>query len=248
VSARAAFRELVLRTARRLGFEIVRTAPPPAAYTRNFLYVFATYAPWFEPDFQRRYAAVRGRTLVTEDRCYTLVTLARYAASLRADFAECGVYRGGTAYLLADALHDLGAGDTPLHLFDTFSGMPDTALPERDWHKPGDLADTSAGEVAAFLAGFPSVTMHPGFIPTTFEAVRDRRFAFVHVDVDLYPSTHDCCVFFYERLVPGGILVCDDYGFADFQRAAKRAVDEFFAAKPEAPLSLHTGQCLVIKR
>ncbi len=157
------------------------------------------------------------------------------------------MYRGGTAYLLASMLGESARPDTALHLFDTFSGMPDTAVPERDWHKPGDLADTSAAEVGSFLAGFPRVALHPGVIPSTFDAVRDRRFAFVHVDVDLYPSTWDCCAFFYERLVRGGILVCDDYGFADFERAAKRAVDTFFADKPEAPLALHTGQCLVIK-
>jgi O-methyltransferase len=240
-------RRLANTVARHLGLEVIRATPDAGTYTRNYPYTFPTYAPWFEPAFQRVYAPVRGRTLVTEDRCYTLLRLGRYAASLQADFAECGVYRGGTAYLLAAMLRETGHPDTPLHLFDTFSGMPDTAVPKRDWHKPGDLADTSAKEVGEFLSSYANVTLHPGFIPRTFEQVRDRRFAFAHVDVDLYPSTYDCCAFFYERLVPGGILVCDDYGFAHFERAAKKAVDTFFAGKPEAPLALHTGQCVVVK-
>ena len=245
---RAALAEGVRRAARGMGFEIVRAAPDRRVYTRNYPYTFTTYAPWFEAEFLARYDAVRGRTLVTEDRCYTLETLGRYAATLDGAFAECGTYRGGTAYLVAAMLRDAGHGNRPFHLFDTFRGMPDTAVPERDWHKPGDLADTSPDEVARFLGSFPNVQLHPGTIPETFAAVRDGRFAFVHVDVDLYPSTYDCCAFFYDRLVPGGVLVCDDYGFADFRMAAKKAVDDFFARRPEVPLALHTGQCLIIKR
>jgi len=245
---RAALGAGVRRAARALGFEIVRAAGDPTVYTRNYPYTFPTYAPWFEPAFLARYEPVRGRTLVTEDRCYTLEALGRHAAALDGAFAECGTYRGGTAYLLAAMLRDAGAGDRPLHLFDTFAGFPDSAVFERDSLRPGEWSDTSVREVASLLAPFPNVRIHPGEIPGTFAHVRDERFAFVHVDVDLYPSTRDCCAFFYERLVSGGVLVCDDYGFADFRLAAKAAVDEFFAGKPEVPLALHTGQCLVIKR
>lgn len=245
-----ALRDLLKRLFRALGYEIAAASPDdgPGTYVRNYPFVYPTYAPWFEADFQERYRSVRYRTLVTEDRCYTLVTLGRYASSLGGAFAECGAYRGGTAYLLAKMLREAEHADTPLHIFDTFSGMPETAVPERDSLRPGDFSDTSVTEVRDFLAEFPNVHLHPGFIPTTFASVRGTRFAFVHVDVDLYPSTLDCCAFFYEHLVQGGILLCDDYGFPDFERAARRAVDEFFAAKPEVALALHTGQCLVIKR
>ena len=43
-----------------------------------------------------------------------------------------------------------------------------------------------------------------------------------------------------------GFLVFDDYGFPSCA-GARRAVDEFFANKPEVPLCLPTGQCLVVK-
>jgi len=72
-----------------------------------------------------------------------------------------------------------------------------------------------------------------------------RRFAFVHVDV--YASTLDCCRFFHPRVMRGGAILFDDDGFPPFKDAEKRAVDEFFADRPESPLSLPTGQCLVLK-
>ena len=52
--------------------------------------------------------------------------------------------------------------------------------------------------------------------------------------------------FFYPRLNPGGIMICDDYGSAHCP-GAKRATDEFFADKPERVISLPTGQSMVIK-
>jgi O-methyltransferase len=48
-------------------------------------------------------------------------------------------------------------------------------------------------------------------------------------------------------MVPGGIIVYDDYGFHSCT-GAKIAVDEFYTGKEERPIYLPTGQCIVIKR
>lgn len=94
---------------------------------------------------------------------------------------------------------------------------------------------------------FPRLVFHPGIIPETFEAVKNRKFAFVHIGVDLYQTTKDCCGFFYDRMPSGGVMIIDDYGFAPFKHSAKQAVDEFFSDKPETTIYLRTGQCVVIK-
>jgi len=41
-------------------------------------------------------------------------------------------------------------------------------------------------------------------------------------------------------------LVFDDYGFPSCA-GGKRAIDEFFAGKPEVPIVLPTGQAIVVK-
>ncbi|HEX3704868.1 MAG TPA: TylF/MycF/NovP-related O-methyltransferase, partial [Vicinamibacterales bacterium] len=48
----------------------------------------------------------------------------------------------------------------------------------------------------------------------------------LHIDVDLYEPTRDSIAFLYERMNPGGIVVCDDYGFMTCPGATK-AIDEF---------------------
>ena len=105
----------------------------------------------------------------------------------------------------------------------------------------GDFADTSLESVKEYLCNFSNIDFHPGNIPDTFKRVSDKQFSFVHIDVDLYPTTLDCSIFFYPRMTKGGICVCNDYGFFGYKKAAKAAIAEFFENKSGTLISLHTG-------
>jgi len=185
--------------------------------------------------------------MVTEDRCYILYRLSQHCSHLEGDFAECGVYKGGTAYIIAYALKRRSVQHKPLHLFDTFAGLPPMVDDDPSGLKPGQFGDVSIEDVKDYLQSFPFVFFHAGVIPEAFGEVTERRFAFVHVDVDLYQTAKDCCLFFYDRMASGSMLVFDNYGFQPYRAAEKRAVDEFFNDKPESVISLPTGQCIVIK-
>jgi O-methyltransferase len=216
-------------------------------YTPHYPYTYSTYSPWFEGPFRKIYDKIKDRSLVSEDRCYILHRLCLHCLHFDGHFCECGVYKGSTAFLIARVIKEHPTKKHNLHLFDTFTGMPDTAIKERDSHSKGDAGDTSLEDVKEFLKEFTFIEFHPGFIPDTFKEIVNRRFCFVHIDVDIYQSTIDCYRFFYDRMVRGGILLCDDYGFPAYRKAAKAAVDQFFSGKPEVPIVLPTGQCLVIK-
>lgn len=179
------------------------------------------------------------------DRHYVLNQFARLAMQLPGDFAECGVYRGGSGFLLARALAAAPA-ERRLHLFDSFAGLSTPGAADGNyWHR-GDMAVT-LDEVRKQLADvLPRIEFHPGWIPDRFPDVADRHFALVHLDVDLQQPTADALSFFYERLVDRGILICDDYGF-DTCPGARAAMDNFFAGKPEPVLHLPTGQGVVIR-
>jgi len=200
------------------------------------------YSPWLDPaGFAREYESIRAFTLVDATRCWVLFSLARQALHLPGEFWECGVYRGGTARLLALVLsQDLRT----LRLFDTFEGMPPTS-PNRDWHRAGDFSDTSSQSVSNLVA-YANAVYHKGRIPETFRNLDAMEIALAHVDVDLYQSVLDCCSFIYPRLLSGGSLVFDDYGWPTCA-GAKAAVDEFFRDKPEVPLVLPTGQAIVTR-
>jgi O-methyltransferase len=188
--------------------------------------------------FKKALARASGRLLLDPTSCFMLHQHALKAASLPGDCAEVGVYKGGTALILASAL--AGTGKT-VHLFDTFGGLPHPESVDR--HHAGDFGDATLASVRELLKD-QRVEFHPGLFPGTAEGVRAKEFCLVHVDADLYRSTLDACEFFYPRLAPGGLLVIDDYGVPTCPGVMK-AVDEFFTGRPERPMYLPSGQCVV---
>ena len=181
-------------------------------------------------------------TLVDRVRCFMLYQFAQQASRLEGEFAEIGVYKGGTAKLMAKTIEATGK---VIHLFDTFEGMPETD-PDKDHHLKGDFDDTSLAQVKKSLDGCGNVRFYPGYFPATAGPIKDLSFSLAHIDVDIYQSVRDCCDFFYPRMTRGGLMVFDDYGFESCP-GAKAAVDEFFHDKPERPCYNITGQCLVTK-
>ncbi|HXW77817.1 MAG TPA: TylF/MycF/NovP-related O-methyltransferase, partial [Candidatus Eremiobacteraceae bacterium] len=202
-----------------------------------------SFQPWRSREWREKLHDGDPRSLVSLERKYVLVTLLSQALGRAAgDVAECGVYKGGTARIIAERLEGTGRR---LELFDTFAGMPETN-PKEDLHRAGDFGDTTLESVRAYLAGFSDVDFYAGLIPSSLHAVAGRTFCFVHVDLDLYDAIAAATAFFYPRVTAGGVFVYDDYGAGDCP-GARKAVDEFFAGRPEVPLVLGTGQCIVVK-
>lgn len=190
--------------------------------------------------FLSLYDEIKERTVVSKDRCFMLYQLAGYANSKEGEIAEVGVYKGGTGKLIAKA-----CPNKKVHLFDTFSGMPQTDS-NVDHHKEGDFSDTSLEAVKDFLKGLNNIEFHPGFFPATADAVKDRLFSLVYVDVDIYQSVKDCLEFFYSRMATGGVMIFDDYEWKACL-GVKRAIDEFLIGKREVPVVTARYQCVLIK-
>lgn len=194
----------------------------------------------YDKDFSKIYKSIANRRGNHITRCFMLFQYLRQTENLDGEIAEVGVFWGKTGKLLALST------SKHVHLFDTFEGMPQHD-PDKDpprWKKgylKSDLVD-----VKTFLSDCNNVTIYPGFFPDTSNPIRDKKFSFVHIDVDIYQSVKDCSEFFYPRMVRSGILVYDDPGFISC-KGAKIAVDEFYADKPEKPIYILTGQAIVIK-
>jgi O-methyltransferase len=193
--------------------------------------------------FARLLRTIQRHSVVSQDRLQILHQFARQSLPLAGEMAEVGVYRGGTALLLAELAGDAGK---QIHLFDTFSGLPPVD-PTIDVHRPGDFSDTGIEQVQKLLRPYSRVYLHAGYFPASVPATLDAAtFCFVHIDVDIHRSALDCCEFFHPRLTPGGIMVFDDYGFSSCP-GIRKAVDTFFLKRSETPIYLPTGQAVYIK-
>ncbi|OIQ50044.1 Demethyldecarbamoylnovobiocin O-methyltransferase [Pseudodesulfovibrio hydrargyri] len=224
---------------------------PDSDSYRPYVNPWTTYLPWVGQEavfsVHRELRDKGASSLVGSDRMWTLRTLLEQTASLDGEVWELGVYKGGTALFMKNELLRLHASDPVpcLRLFDTFSGMPDVDEGV-DWHKAGDFDDTSLNAVRSVVGENDFIHYHPGFIPETLKGLESSAIALAHVDVDIHQSVLDSCAFVYPRLVPGGFMVFDDYGIHTCP-GARKAVDTFFADKPESPLVLTTGQAVVFK-
>jgi hypothetical protein len=138
-------------------------------------------------------------------------------------------------------LRRLGATDRELFLFDTFAGM--TQASEEDVNAAGvraadALADAAADSDLKAAAGiddvreamdsvdYPRDRIHlvEGPVENTVPAAAPEQIALLRLDTDWYASTKHELEHLYPRLVAGGVLILDDYGY---WRGARRAIDEY---------------------
>jgi len=187
------------------------------------------------------------RTTFRQDRLYTLWQGLRQVMDYKGDVAEVGVFQGGSAKFLATILKTNNKEDVTVHLFDTFEGMPDNLI-KLDQRNKGGFGQTSLKLVKEYLSGFKNVKFYKGMVEEQSRFIKDNVFSFVHLDVDIYNSFKFCLDFFHERLLKGGIIVLDDYGFTTCL-GAKLAIDEFLDAHKREYYFFHldTGQGILVK-
>ncbi len=160
--------------------------------------------------------------------------------------AEFGCFRGHTAIQIAQTMRNLG-DRSEFYLFDSFQGFPESDLREDAFWKKGDLA-SNYDEVKRRFEPFENVKLIKGFFKETLSEYDHLRFKFAHVDADLYSSIKDVNGMLLDRIVPGGIIVYDDYGFSNCV-GAKNAIDESMNDRDDfTTLYVPTGQFLSIKR
>jgi len=154
---------------------------------------------------------------------------------------ECGTHHGATLLGMAHVLGSRGIR-TRIYGLDSFEGFPEPAaedaLDDGTMHPlvyQGALNEASLTELTGRLERMgltDQVTLIKGFFDDTLPALAAERFSVVHLDCDLYDSYLSCLEFVYPRMLPGAYIVCDDY-LSPAYVGATRAVDEFFAGRPE---------------
>lgn len=174
---------------------------------------------------------------------HLIYTMVRKTEKIPGEIAEVGVYKGGSTKIICEATQK------PVHIFDTFEGLPDLSKHDNQeqFHK-GDFS-ASLESVKNYLKEYSNISFYKGFFPSTSEPVKDKVFSFVHFDVDIYESTLECLKFFYPRMSRGGVIISHDYPCS---KGVVKAFDEFFADKPEIIIEPFgngqgTGQCMVVK-
>lgn len=179
------------------------------------------------------------------DRIALVVSFLQGSLCVPGDVAEFGVYMGHTAAAMDRALAQANSGKK-LYLFDSFSGMPKVTHPLDGAWKEGDLA-SPVEVVRQLFDGSERVNILPGYFNDILPHHSDLRFAFCHVDCDLYTSVKECIEYILPRLSVGGVIVFDDYGFRETP-GAKAAIEEHFGQTCPNFVPLPTAQAVYFGR
>jgi len=206
--------------------------------------------PVIAAEFEGIYRKCRDFSATSLERMYGLYQGVRYVlnSGIPGDFVECGVGRGGSSMAMALTLLEARAVDRTIYLYDTFEGMtaPTSVDVATDsgrsanalWpstRRPGGSRwDYSPiEEVRRNLAGtgYPDDKLRfvKGPVEQTIPGTVPEKIALLRLDTDWYESTRHELHHLYPLLEPAGVLIVDDYGH---WAGARRAVDEYFAARP----------------
>jgi O-methyltransferase len=172
---------------------------------------------------------------------------------------EVGSWRGGSGAVLARAARPRPAAGTSdetadhpaprVYLADTFAGVVKAG--ERDsYYQGGEHNNTSPELVRGFLDGLDLkwVELLVGIFPDdTGPALEHEHFSLCHIDVDVYQSARETFDWVWPRMLPGGVVVFDDYGFYGCE-GVTACVDEIMLAFPSTPVIPNlSGQAIIVK-
>ena len=199
----------------------------------------------FDKEIVDTYQRVKQYTMTTPERIASLCTAVNYLVKnkIEGDFVECGVWRGGSTMAAIDTLIKSGDKSREIYLYDTYEGMSEPT--EYDKVFTGTAADelmnTSSREDATSVwcysaleevqhnvgsLKYPSDSIHyvKGKVEDTIPQTIPKKIALLRLDTDWYESTAHELKYLYPLLVPGGVIIIDDYGHWE---GARKAVDEY---------------------
>jgi predicted O-methyltransferase YrrM len=183
-----------------------------------------------------------------------IMQAARTARDLPGKYVEIGTFEGRSAQVLLNYLRKADITKDCFFL-DTFAGITfETAATSADAQWFGSHSDSSRNSlksVSDFLSSFGSFRLIACDIIKDPLPPEIDRIAFCNIDVDIYEAYIHALRKVDERLVPGGVIICEDFGHAPYVLGAKLAIDDFMAGDARGKYNtfyVNSGQMLLIKR
>lgn len=186
-----------------------------------------------------------------EFRAYVCCWAAEYASRLEGDFVECGVGKGLLSRTLIHYI-DFEKSSKKLYLFDTFEGIPlDHASDSTEHRNMATLNESHFNQnyldaAQRTFADYDNVIVIAGRVPESLDVGLDKL-AYISIDMNNAFAESEAIRYLWDKLVPGGIIILDDYAYGPEFIAQKRVMDKFAASKGFAILTLPTGQGMIVK-
>lgn len=225
-------------------------------YSHDLLYTYHNADFLKDPRFMKAYKLGKStdkdqllKNYDIEWRIHVLCWAAAHAAQLEGDFVDCGVHTGICARAVMDYI-DFPKTKKKYYLLDTFEGLDPKYSTEKELERNKHMGYEHRGdiyeEVKNTFKDF-NVDIIKGTVPDTLDRVKAKKIAYLSVDMNCVQPEYDTLHFFWDRMVSGGMIILDDYGYANSTNDQRAAHDKFAREKGVEILSLPTCQGLIIK-
>jgi hypothetical protein len=180
-------------------------------------------------------------------RAYVLCWSASQAKNLEGDFVECGVNTGMFSKMIIN-FTQFEKSKKDYYLLDTFNGMSEKYSSPEEIQRSVDMgySDDIYEEVKETFKGLDYVKIIKGAVPETLPLVLSEKISFLSIDMNCALPEKEALEFFWDKIVKGGIILIDDYGFPGHDDQ-KKLHDNFAKEKGILILPLPTGQGMIIK-
>jgi hypothetical protein len=198
--------------------------------------------PRFKEAYGRAWDGIEARGLgnrhdyrAAEWKCHTACWAAETAKRLDGDFVECGVGFGITSGTMLNYtetptfwLIDAWGSDVPLDAGETYHRY------------------ATADDARHLFATFPQARVVHGIVPAILSTLPIERVAYLHIDMNSWQADLAALEYLWPRLVPGGLVIIDDFGFGGFERT-KAAIEGFAMRNGTAVLYSPVGPGIMVK-
>ncbi len=181
-------------------------------------------------------------------RVYVVCALADMVKHLPGDFVECGVNTGAYSRAVIDYINFNSLQKT-FFLLDTYQGLVREQITKDEYNAGvGEYLNTYQDvyeQVVKTFAPFNTRVIR-GAVPGTLAQCTAESVCYLSIDMNVVEPEIAAAQFFWDKLVPGGVMILDDYGFPA-HLAQKKAFDSFAAEKGVSILYIPTGQAIIFK-
>jgi hypothetical protein len=169
--------------------------------------------------------------------------------TLDGDLAECGVHTGLLSMTICSYL-DFKNSSKKFFLFDTFNGIPIDRLRQEEVALSLQYNEHIYFDCYSIaeknFADYPNARLIRGPLPDTLKDAPLDKLAYLSMDLNNASSEQVVIEQLWDRLVPGAIVLIDDYGFTGHE--AQYAMWNAFAKeRGRMVATLPTGQGLLLR-
>lgn len=213
----------------------------------------AFYSPWYnDENFLIIFEKFKKLTMLNDQRAYSIYSAINNIKNLQGNLIEVGMWKGGISFLMAEKLKNIESKKKVIS-FDTFEGVIKSS--DKDtFYENGEHNDTDMSEVLKKKGEFKlnNINIYKGIFPENFKNNNEvkeltKLICMAHIDVDTYKSAEDTMLEIWPKIVSGGIVIFDDYGFHQAD-GIRKFVDNFKNLNQCIHFYNQNGQAIIIKR